>query len=282
MHMRIVSGIYIVSMYLALMVTSAPAATKVFVLAGQSNMAGVGGYDGHLPAPYDKPQSNVKVWSNSNKGWVDLQGGFGHRSDWFGPEVSFGYKLKHDIFPQDEIFLVKYALTSTNLAVDWKSDGTGPCYNTLKSCVAAAVKNLTEAGRTPTVSGMIWMQGEGDTGDAYASAYAANLTRFIGRAREDFAAPNMLFVVGRINAHTWGTVSGRALVRAAQETVPRRVGNASWIDTDDLQCAYDGHYGTQGQIKLGNRFASQFAPIPKSSAMALPIIGRSANACIRH
>jgi hypothetical protein len=30
--------------------------------------------------------------------------------DYFGPEVTFGYMLKHSIFPDDGIYLVKHAI----------------------------------------------------------------------------------------------------------------------------------------------------------------------------
>ena len=78
----------------------------------------------------------------------------------------------------------------------------------------------------------------------------------------DFNTPNMPFVVGRILPYWgYGTQSNIEIVRNAQTTVPGRVGNASWFDTDDLTTGYPGHYGTQGQIDLGIRFANEFIPV---------------------
>ena len=244
----------------------ATAATKVFLLAGQSNMAGEGTV-ADLAAEYAS-QPAVKFWSNSQ--WVNLQGGFGDGTSGklFGPEIGFGYRL-HQRFPTDDIYLVKYGLTSTNLAVQWKPDGTGPCYNTFKTTANAAIDNLTAAGKSPVVAGMIWMQGENDALDStYAAAYAGNLTNFITTVRRDFSTPNMEFVVGRI-LPCYGTTTDSNLVRNAEMTVPGQVGKSSWINTDDLPLAFTGHYGTQGQIELGTRFANEFVqtPEPCSSIM---------------
>jgi hypothetical protein len=253
---------------IAILVASVPAtaATKVFLLAGQSNMAGEGTV-ADLAAEYAS-QPDVKFWNNNQ--WVALQGGFGDGTSGklFGPEIGFGHRL-HELFPDDDIYLVKYGLTSTNLAVQWKPDGTGPCYNTFKTTANAAIANLTAAGKSPVVAGMIWMQGENDALDStYAPAYASNLTNFITTVRHDFATPNMRFVAGRILA-CYGTTTNSDLVRNALMTVPGLVGNGSWVNTDDLPLAFTGHYGTQGQLELGTRFANEFVqtPEPCSSIM---------------
>ena len=74
----------------------------------------------------------MKFWNNASGGWVNLQGGFGANSTYFGPEVSFGSQL-HALFPTDSIYLVKYAVGGTDLAVDWNPNGSGACYNAFKS-----------------------------------------------------------------------------------------------------------------------------------------------------
>jgi hypothetical protein len=265
---NVICAMSVLTAVLTLTTAQASAATKVFLLAGQSNMAGVGGYDSPIPPPYNVPQPAVRFWNESNDGWVDLQSGFGFSPTMFGPEVSFGYRLHNTTFPNDDIYLVKYALTSTSLAVDWKPDGTGPCYNTFKSRVNAAMAKLRNDGLSPSIAGMIWMQGEGDATEAFAPNYAANLTNLIGKVRGDFSTPDMRFVLGRI-LPTAGTPANNAIVRAAQEAVPGQVGNASWINTDDLPLAYPVHYGTQGQIELGKRFADQFVQTPEPSSLVL-------------
>ena len=93
---------------------------------------------------------------------------------------------------------------------------------------------------------------------------------FIGTVRSTFAAPDMPFVIGRILPF-YGTAGDNALVCAAQETIQNEPGmaNVSWINTNDLELAYGGHYGTQGQIDLGVRFANAFVQTPEPSTLVL-------------
>ena len=250
---------------IALFVASVPAvaeaAVKVFLLGGQSNMGGAGSV-ALLESPYDAPQPDVNFWNNTTNSWGALQPGWGNTSAEFGPELSFGYEMNL-AFPDDDIYLVKYAPSSTSLYSDWNPDGSGWCYNNFKSEANAALANL--AGSSPMVAGMIWMQGESDAinGTASASAYEENLTNFIGQVRSDFATQDMPFVVGRINAYAWGTPENNNLVRTAQMTVPGVVGQASWFDTDDLLPLVFGHYITQGQLTLGDRFADHIVQLPE-------------------
>ena len=89
-----------VILFVSLLVSAAPAAaaTQVFLMAGQSNMAGLGGYPGELgypadlpcPTPYNATQTDVKFWNygvpqpvgttnqpSTGDGWVPLECGYG-------------------------------------------------------------------------------------------------------------------------------------------------------------------------------------------------------------
>jgi hypothetical protein len=273
----IIISIVSVSANLALQ-NAATAATKVFLLAGQSNMAGVGGYPGGpgrpadqpCPLPYSTPQPAVRFWNNA---WVDLRPGFGCTSEMFGPEVSFGYTLHNTIFPRDNIYLVKYGVSGTNLAVDWNPNGAGGCYSVFRSQVNDAIADLCGPGLSAEIAGMIWMQGEGDAVNAaYAAAYETNLKDLIDCVRTDFKTPNMRFVIGQILPYYDTTPpGGNATVRAAEMAIPGQPGyeNVACFKTDSLELAYAGHYGTKGQIDLGILFADQFAQTPEPSALVL-------------
>ncbi len=266
----------------ALVLLAAPAAaeTRVYLFAGQSNMCGLG-ITAELPAPYNKPQTDVNYWSGGQ--WVALRGGFGYNSSQFGPEVSFGRTIK-DAHPDDEIYLVKYAVSGTSLAVGWDVDGTdtaGTYYRNFKSTAEAALANLQAAGKMPVLAGMLWMQGESDAQVVnWSKKYQANLIDLINTVRDDFDAPNMEFVIGRITTYPlWETPDypgSNARVRLAQETVPTLMDNVHWINTDDLTFnetwPVGGHYGTEGQIELGIRFASA---LPEPSTLVLAVFAFS-------
>jgi hypothetical protein len=292
-------------------VSIADAATKVFLIAGQSNAAGVGGYSGYLgpnhdsyppwttpdyyrgaddpcPAAY-QTVPGVQFWNYTpdsvggdlmhypgvGNAWITLQNGYGHRTDQFGPELSFGKRLK-ELFPSDEIYIVKYAMSGTSLGGlnEWNPNGSSTnLFNAFKNRVTAAVNNLIGQSKNPVISGMIWMQGENDTTvTSYANAYAGNLANLVSKVRTfNKASNNTEFVCGRItmDAAMFGGTDNTNTVRNAQGSISNSVGNASCINTDDLQKAYYEHYGTQGQIDLGIRFANEFAPVPEPSAWIL-------------
>jgi hypothetical protein len=269
------------------------AETKVFLLGGQSNMEGAGGYtgietgrgafpaDAACPALYAS-QPDVQFWSN---GWTGLRVGFGN-PNWpsrsFGPELSFGYTLHNSIFPDDDIYLVKVATSSMALAPaahQWTPDGTGWIYNSFAAQAHAAINDLATHGKSPVVAGMIWMQGESDSTAAYAPLYEANLTNFIGKVRSEFGALDMPFVLGRIDDYPWASDS--ETVREAQMSVAASVPNTTCFNTDDLERAYWGHYGTQGQIDLGIRFAEAFAAPEPGSIILLAIAAGIVAAFIR-
>jgi hypothetical protein len=261
-------------------------------------MAGVGGYetDDPLPEMYNTSPLNVKFWDYGTPQpvdglygnfvhpwvgdhWVDLTGGLGHKPNYFGPEVSFGRRLS-ELYPDDDIYLVKEGISDSNLAVDWNPDGSGTIYNRFKERVNAALANLSAAGLEPEIAGMIWMQGESDALNATRAAnYETNLKNFIGKVRSDLSTNDMPFVMGRILPY-FDTVpaGGNATVRLVQMTIQNQpgIGKVSCIDTDNLQLAYGGHYGTQGQLDLGVLFANEFAPAPEPSCLILLGMGAMA------
>lgn len=265
----------------------ASAATKVFLLAGQSNMAGTGN-NSELVGPlqkYSAPQTGVKFWNSNINNWISLQPGLGASSSQFGPELSFGYAM-HEAFPNDSIYLVKYAVSGSVLADNlanpasssgtWKPGATAANpvrrYPEFKATADAALAKLAADGHDPVIAGMLWMQGESDAYiHADAAAYQANLTNLITAVRNDFSTPNMEFVLGRITTF-YGAPTENGLVRAAQADTATAVTSVSWFNTDDLQRMSGengGHYNTQGQIDLGLRFANEFSAVPEPGTLVL-------------
>lgn len=252
-------------------------ATKVFLLGGQSNMGGVG-HGRELPGtPLEKyyaPQAGVKMWNVWNKNWSTLSSQF-DGSDCMGPEVSFGYEM-HAAFPNDDIYLVKWSYGGTSLGADWKpGDDPGWCYREFRSAAQAAIKNLDDAQLAPAVAGMLWMQGEADAANPdLTPSYQTNLAEFIAAVRKEFNTPEMPFVLGRI-IQGYGTPENNASIRTAQVTVPTLVAHTAWVNTDDLQISPEIplHFGTQGQIDLGIRFAEKLTATPEPSTGILLFVG---------
>ena len=245
---------------LAIMCPTASAVTRVYLIGGQSNAEGTG-LCAKLKPPFSDPQKDVRYW---NDGWVSLKPGFGHNFNYgdvdpkqFGPEVSFGRAMA-DALKGDDIYLIKHGVNGANLAVQYAAPGSKG-YIDFRKKVKAALANLDDAKIDYEISGMLWMQGQGDSKIAkYAAAYEANLTKLIATVRKDFKTPKMPFVIGRIMLGSdTRPPGGNAIVRAAQKAIADKDDNVYWFDTDSLQLAYPYHYGTQGQIDLGKLFAEK-------------------------
>ena len=241
---------------------------KVYLLGGQSNMVGSSTPTKDLPRELQIPQEDVEFYHSAGPGplkedaWVLLQPG---STVDFGPEVTFGRTMA-DLFPEERIVLIKYAAGNTNLAVDWNPN-TGPQYRRFKETVTAGLEALTDRGDEYEIAGMVWMQGESDSGFAHmAPRYRANLTSFITRVRRDFEAPDMPFVIGRIYLGV-GSFPHEAKVRAAQVAVGNRDKHAAWVNLDGLpQQPVGVEFNGPGTIEMGKRFAKAMQRLHKKAA----------------
>jgi hypothetical protein len=188
----------------------------------------------------------------------------------FGPELSASRALA--ALDGQPVGAIKLAVTGSNLHTDWNPDTPGGLYSQLLRRVSAGMAALPAAtGRSGRLAGFFWMQGESDVATTEtATAYDANLTRFIERLRTDLAAPRLALVEGQIGADGWGRPD---IVRAAQLYVARDVPGVVWIPTDDLErsAATPAHFTARATVELGRRFAAglgqaSFEPKPAPSA----------------
>jgi len=242
------------------------AVNRVFLLGGQSNMVGQG-INAELVSPYNATQYDVSYWYGA-WGWTHLRPGFGNGGSNFGPEVAFGRAIK-DALPGDTIYLVKYAVNGTALFNDWKPI-TGSQYIGFMNTVNAALAHLDNNGIDYEISGMLWMQGESDAYEGQAAGYETNLRNFISVMRTELGTPEMPFIIARVLDYYGGTLpplvgsqtdpTQADIVRAAQVAVAESTPYVGWFDSDNYQVANPisnpGHYGTQGQLDLGNDFAT--------------------------
>ncbi len=273
------------------------AKTRVFLLAGQSNMAGQGNAN-ELTGPfepYSSARNDIPIWRSyqdennvvgTTNGWVPLAPEKGSwyvlRNDpeftsrWFpsfGPSVSFGTTIK-DAYPGDDIYLIEHAWGATSLASAWDPDGFGNWnsgnsagvhqdsfgvqYYHFRNVVTAALADLDANNVDYEISAMLWMQGESDAVNASRDvAYQANLESFIADIRSNYGQ-DLPFIIGRINP-IWGGES--SATRAAQQSVAESTAGVEWFDTDNFPTHGNNtnvHYNTEGQIQLGQAFAESY------------------------
>jgi len=242
----------------------------IFLLGGQSNMAG-SGYTTDLPDTdeykrYHTPPKNVSIWNVKTKIWQPLE--LGKR---FGPEIGFAHALSA-AFPGKHIGLVKYAAGGTSM--DKWAPG-GKLYPRLMTAFKEARKNAPNA----KLAAMLWHQGESDSDTKdVAEAYHGKMVKFIASVRNETQEPKLLFILGQINPAK--SYCGRPrflhadIVKKAQSEL--KVPNTVMIKTDDcemnpyhagLNCPKEAqipknedniHYSGKGQIKMGRRFANAY------------------------
>lgn len=269
-------------------VAQKPNTIDVYLIGGQSNATGQG-YLRNLPPDF-KIDTQVLLFNSGrphlNSGaepltWVPLRQA-SESPDRFGPELGFGNEIQK-LYPDRKIALIKHAHSGTNLFSQWNPGADandtahwGAQFTTFVETVDKGLQGLRDQGYTPVIRGMIWHQGENDAyGGPNSDNYGKNLAHFIARVREQFHAPEMLFVYAYIlpSDKTAVTYPGRSTVQQAEHDVaegsgsPLAVKGARIVATTDLgyrandpsmtgNLANDYiHIGTPGQLLLGQRMA---------------------------
>lgn len=248
---------------------------RVFLMAGQSNMEGADAHANRIDEyPVFKgagaPQADVLFTSlnfqekSGSALWRPLAPG-----DSFGPEVTFARRLKQSgVAP---IAIIKSAIGGTTVAFDWNptapTNGQKLYPRTLK-LIRESLQDLDRSGRKYQLEGVLWHQGENDMLDPRLNRqYAQGLTELIARLRQDLQAPRLQWFIGEISEKgIWGMDNRRnlAILREQQEAVLKADPLLRWVPTSHLafevmdsgQPHY--HFGTQGQLQLGEAFANAY------------------------
>lgn len=147
-HLLFRSAIIAIWLSTPLAASDPPRPTKVFILAGQSNMEGHGiipadpkrnGGKGSLEYLAQSPESarqfgHLKTadgqWATRSDVWISyldrsgpLTPGYGVKSDRIGPELGFGWVIGESF--DEPILLIKCAWGGKSLAVDFRPPGSG-------------------------------------------------------------------------------------------------------------------------------------------------------------
>ena len=227
---------------------------KVFVLAGQSNMAGRLAKLSELPEDLKGEQKTAFFFDGRQ--WIPLAPGK-TESRGFGPEISFARRMAEKL--GEPIGIIKFSRGGSNLAEQWSPANPKSFYVRLLGMVNAARKD-----RKITIVGMLWMQGERDAKfGQMAKAYAVNLAKFIEAARKDYGSPDMFFVAGRVNPPGPKFPFVDAVRKAQEECKAARY---AFIDCDALKKGPDNlHYATEGYVEMGYTFADRMLKLMKKT-----------------
>lgn len=236
--------------------TAMGASDLVFVLAGQSNMAGRGVPTDLTPTERTTP-TNVEFYLN------------GERTEFrslrqFGPEIGFARRLATE-YPDRKIIIFKYAVGGTSI-IAWmpeyseeaaktvKNEDDGPLYAKMMACVKKTPVPLE--GR---VNAILWFQGGRDAQfPEVAAKYGENLKVFVETLRRDLKSPDALLLLGLVDPPAG--FKGGAAVRQAQRDAEKTLPHTVPVQTEGLSTFPNNnpHYDAKGQLELGLRFAEAY------------------------
>ncbi|KAH6769412.1 carbohydrate esterase [Perilla frutescens var. frutescens] len=242
-------------------------ACNVFILAGQSNMAGRGGtvtaansklqWDGNTP-PECEPNPKI-LRLNDELLWEEarepLHGGISlsncsenNQPAGIGPGMPFSSSLLERDPGFGPIGLVPCAVGGTGIT-EWSRGGC--LYNRMLKRVRAA---LLEGGM---LRGMLWYQGETDAGGrADADVYKMRLEEFFEDLRRDLMCP-WLPIIQVALASIGNDSAVRERVRNAQ--LNTSLPNVKCVDAAGLPLNGDKlHLTTGSQVRLGSMLADAF------------------------
>jgi hypothetical protein len=234
--MRIIACVLLVA-GLTMYCPAGEAGKHLFILSGQSNMAGMNSDASFTPAV-------EKAFGKDNVIVV--------KKAWSGCPIRIWYK---DWKP----------------APDWKAKEAGEekilaDKRWFWPDLVKAVTNAIQGMEIKTVT-FVWMQGESDAMQRHDKVYEESLKGVIRQVESDFGRKDVLVVIGRISDFGVTRLKSPSwmAVRDSQVRLASSNPRYGWIDTDDLNDGVnkdgkvikdDLHYSAEGYKILGERFAN--------------------------
>lgn len=222
----------------------------VFILAGQSNMAGRGGvidgnWDGIIP-PEVKPRPGKILRLGSDLRWEDaeepLHGDIDvNKTCGVGPGMAFANAVLRGGFPV--VGLVPCAIGGSGIG-EWSRGGG--LYERLVKRAAVAVEGGGE------IRAVLWFQGERDTVNiSDAELYKERLQKLFIDLRADLKSPLLPIIQVALASGEGPYIE---TVREAQHGI--KLPNVMTVDAKGLQLQPDGlHLSTQAQVHVGQMLA---------------------------
>lgn len=230
-----------------------PTPMQVYLLAGQSNMAGRG-----VVAETDrKVHPNVFALDRNQK-WVPAVDPihFDKSVAGVGPGRSFGLAVA-SANPNVGIGLVPAAVGGSPIR-SWEPGAFDSATKTHPYDDAIARARM--AMQTGELKAILWHQGESDGNAKDAPLYEQRLRALIERFRRDLGHPSLPFLIGqlgRFDGVPWSPARER--VDSAQRALAREMPNVAFVSADGLTDKGDHvHFSSESARELGMRYAESW------------------------
>ena len=231
-----------------------PSKFHLFLLIGQSNMAGRG-----KVSDADKvPSPRVMMLDKSNQ-WVPAVDPL-HFDKPKMVGVGLGRSFAEVIAesnPDVTIGLIPCAVGGSPIS-SWEPGGYHG--QTKSHPYDDMLKRLRVAMKSGTLKAILWHQGESDSNATKAPLYAEKLSTLIGRLRDEVGDPKMPFIAGQMGQfreRPWNDF--RKQVDSVHQSLPSKVKHTAFVSSDGLNHKGDEvHFDTESYRELGRRFAKAY------------------------
>jgi sialate O-acetylesterase len=223
----------------------------LWVLAGQSNMVGRARVDpAHRPDPLVRMLALNGVWQLATHPLHEQVTPPGATRPGSGPGLEFARELVRTL--KVPIGLLPCAKGGTSME-QWSpalaAQGSASLYGNLLGQVRLA------GGR---VTGVLWYQGENDTGPEPAAVYKTKFQALVARLRADLNRPDLPFFYAQLARYANLPAKFYAewnVVQEAQRVSESEIPLARLVATVDLEMGDLIHLSRPSQDRLGRRFA---------------------------
>jgi hypothetical protein len=224
---------------------------KIFLLIGQSNMAG----RGKPLEEQDKTAHPRVLLFNKDDSWVPAVDPLHFDKP---PVVGVGLGLTFAKTVADAqqmtIGLVPAAVGGSEISA-WAKDARQ---------YVGAVGRAKAALKNGTLAGILWHQGESDSDAAKAALYRAKLDQLVQDLRTDLESPDVPFIVGTLSDSAAG--AGVPQINAALRTLPDRVPHTGSALAKGLTMSSDKiHFDAASYREFGRRYAIEWLRVAKAN-----------------
>lgn len=225
-------------------------AFHLYLLAGQSNMAGRG-----APAEQDKTAHPRVFALNRENRWTPAVEPLHFDKPTIvgvGPGLAFG-KAMAEADPNIVIGLIPCAVGGSPISV-WKphahypATGVHPYDDAIARCRVAMQRGV--------IKGVLWHQGESDSNAQDGPLYEQRLAELIQNLRRDLGVSDLLFVAGTLADAVIARAPETRYVIEAIQSVAEADERVFWVSAAGLACKDDQvHFNTEAARQLGRRYA---------------------------
>lgn len=221
----------------------------VYLLIGQSNMAGRGKVEKEDTTPHPRVLA-----LNKDDQWVPAIDPlhFDKPSAGVGPGLAFGKALA-DADKDVTIGLIPCAAGGSPISV-WKKDAYWG--QTKSKPYDEALRRVAVARQRGVLKGILWHQGESDSNETAAKLYADRLADLVTRLRRDLEAPGVPFLVGGLSEPLRARSEHARSVDQALRAYAKSEARSAYVESDKLTLTTDNtHFDAASAREFGRRFA---------------------------